>query len=276
MSYNKPCAVEPFFLPFGQHSLFCLYHAAATETPRAAVLYLPPFAEEMHKSRRMAALQSRRFAQSGYAVLQIDLLGCGDSSGDFAEASWEAWLACARAGHDWLRQKTQAPVVLWGSRLGAALAAELSLQLPEVNGLLLWQPVPNGENFLNQFLRIRVASEMFAERKTGLKELRAQLAGGEALEVGGYLLTPRLASGIDKLRLAQLAVPAPVRWLEVSPTPADQPPPASQKTLAAWSESGVDVIARTVTGDPFWATQEITECPELLRETLDALENITP
>ena len=230
----------------------------------------------MHKSRRMAALQARQLAQAGYAVLQIDLLGCGDSTGDFEDASWENWLACARTAHDWLKQKTEGDIVLWGLRLGATLAAQLSSLLPRIAGLVAWQPVANGESFLNQFLRIRVASEMFADRKTGTKELRGQLNVGEAVEVGGYMLAPALASGIDKLRLAQLAIPAPVFWLEVSPTPGAQPSPASLKVIDSWVASGVQVSAQTIVGDSFWATQEITECPGLLVETLKAMQTLAP
>ncbi len=54
----------------------------------------------MNKSRRMAALQARAFAAMGFGVLQIDLFGCGDSSGDFSDARWDIWkqdLAIARA-----------------------------------------------------------------------------------------------------------------------------------------------------------------------------------
>jgi hypothetical protein len=81
---------EPFFLPAGSGERFCIYHAPAGE-PRGTFIYLHPFAEEMNKSRRTAALQSRMFAASGFAVLQIDLFGCGDSSGEFNEARWEIW-----------------------------------------------------------------------------------------------------------------------------------------------------------------------------------------
>ncbi len=76
-------APEAFFLPVAnaQHSQrFCLFHPAQGRASGAPLLYLHPFAEEMNKSRRMAALQSRALAEHGYAVLQIDLLGCGDSS----------------------------------------------------------------------------------------------------------------------------------------------------------------------------------------------------
>jgi len=78
---------EPFFLPASRGERFCIFHPAAGAL-RGAVLYLHPFAEEMNKSRRMAALQSRMLAARGIAVLQIDLFGCGDSSGDFGDASW--------------------------------------------------------------------------------------------------------------------------------------------------------------------------------------------
>ncbi len=70
---------------------------------RGAVVYVHPFAEEMNKSRRMAALQSRALAAAGFAVLQIDLLGCGDSSGDFGDASWDEWIDDVLLAVRWLR-----------------------------------------------------------------------------------------------------------------------------------------------------------------------------
>ncbi|MBK8384562.1 MAG: hypothetical protein IPL11_02315 [Candidatus Accumulibacter sp.] len=41
-----------------------------------------------NKSWRIVPLQARALATAGYAVLQIDLMGCGDSSGDFGDATW--------------------------------------------------------------------------------------------------------------------------------------------------------------------------------------------
>ncbi|HEU6456255.1 MAG TPA: hydrolase 2, exosortase A system-associated, partial [Roseateles sp.] len=87
---------DVFFLPTaaGEQRL-CLFHAPVS-APRSKVLYLHPFAEEMNKSRRMAALACRKLAQAGHAVLQIDLRGCGDSSADFGDASWADWQADVR------------------------------------------------------------------------------------------------------------------------------------------------------------------------------------
>ena len=96
---------------------FCLLTTPAE--PRATVVYVHPFAEEMNKSRRMVALQARAFAAAGIAVLQIDLFGCGDSCGDFASARWDQWLRDLTVAADWLAERGNGPMQLWGLRLGA-------------------------------------------------------------------------------------------------------------------------------------------------------------
>ena len=101
---------EAFFLPTEGNSpgqRFCLFHASQEPIVRGSILYIHPFTEEMNKSRRMAALQSRALARAGYDVLQIDLLGCGDSSGDFGDATWQEWVSDVLRGCDWLRSRTK-------------------------------------------------------------------------------------------------------------------------------------------------------------------------
>ena len=84
----------PLFIDGTAGRLFAIYLAPAPEAPRrGAVLYLPPFAEEMNRSRRMVLLQARRMVELGYQVLIVDLYGTGDSEGDFADARWAIWRA---------------------------------------------------------------------------------------------------------------------------------------------------------------------------------------
>ena len=265
--------IEPFFLSGGQGSLFCIYLYPTNGTPKGRILYLHPFAEEMHKSRRMAALQARRFASEGYAVLQVDLTGCGDSAGDFGDATWEAWQDDARRAHTWLLAKTFGPTILWGLRTGASLAVELAYSLSDVERLLLWQPVARGEQFLNQFLRIKLASEMLSigQAQSGTKELLSRLNVGENIEVGGNLLGASMAGGLAGLRLATKRPSCPVEWIEIGAEDSPVPAPASQHVVDAWRAEGVKVNARTVTGEPFWIAQEITECPNLIEATMQAV-----
>jgi exosortase A-associated hydrolase 2 len=272
---HMPASVraQPFFLDSAPGQRFCLYHTPAGAC-RGAVLYIHPFGEEMNKSRRMAALQARALATLGYGVLQVDLHGCGDSSGDFAEARWEQWQRDVALGAAWLQRELGKPLSLWGLRLGALLALEhaRAAAAGAVERVVLWQPVTNGAQFLTQFLRLRVASEMLgdaAERKTGgTDRLRAALQAGDALEIAGYELAPELALAIDAREAAALPVTTcPVDWLEVVAAPDRPLPPASTRVADGWRQAGADVRTHTVPGQAFWSTQEISECAPLIDAT---------
>jgi exosortase A-associated hydrolase 2 len=224
----------------------------------------------------MAALQSRRLAALGYAVLQIDLFGCGDSSGAFGDARWEIWKTDVRAGLEWLRSRVRGRLSLWGLRLGAVLAADVARDPGlEVDHLLLWQPVVSGEAFLTQFLRLRLAAEMLAEgaAQSGVRELREALRRGESLEIAGYDLHPLLAADIDALRLADLVPKVGcVHCLEVSAAEPPSVTPASQRALETWRSRGLRIRSSAVSGEPFWTTLEIAECAALLEATETSLK----
>ena len=263
---------EAFFLPARGGERFCVFYAA-TGSPLGSILYVQPFAEEMNKSRRMAALQARAFAARGYNVLQIDLFGCGESSGDFGEARWGLWKDDVRVARQWLHEHAAGPVHLWGLRLGALLAADTARERDaSVASLLLWQPVTSGAQFLKQFLRLRLAGEMLsgAGGGDGTEQLRAQLAAGKALEIAGYELAPELALSLERLELGALAPSSvPTRWFEVNAE--GKPSPALTRARAAWSAAGAEVDVHAVRGEPFWSTVEITECPELIIATCESL-----
>jgi exosortase A-associated hydrolase 2 len=266
--------LEAFFLPAAPGERFCLAHWPAG-TPRGAIVYVHPFAEEMHKARRMAALQARALAARGWLVLQMDLCGCGDSSGDFGEARWDTWTHDLRAGLDWVGARAPRPLALWGLRLGATLACELAGDAAlGIERLVLWQPVTSGEQFISQFLRLRLAAEMLGggAATSALGELRSQLAQGRTLEIAGYELHPHLAAAIERVQLASVR-PAVKRvdWLELGAEAAPAVRPGSQRVVERWRGEGVDVRAASVAGEAFWSTIEIVECAALLEATEGAL-----
>lgn len=262
---------ESFFLATEPGKRFCMFHPPAGKC-RGAILYVHPFAEEMNKSRRMAALQARELASLGYGVLLVDLYGCGDSSGEFADARWELWKRDLAAAHRWLHDRLGVPVSLWGLRLGALLALDYAASSAEpVRALVLWQPIQSGKIFLTQFLRLRVANQMLSEGKeaaNGTNALRQQLADGATLEIAGYELAPELAAAIDALELTQLApARAKVHWCEAVPAAGRALPPGAVRVTQAWQQAGADLEVHVVPCAPFWSAQEITECPVLLQVT---------
>ena len=267
---------EAFFLDGENGGRFCVYHPPVSPQ-RGAVLYVHPFAEEMNKSRRMASLQARALAAAGFGVLQIDLLGCGDSAGDFVDARWDAWKRDLALAQEWLQRRAPGPCHLWGLRLGALLACDYA-QAPvaPLAGLLLWQPVQNGKQFFTQFLRLKVASAMLGDSKGGAASttasLRAGLAAGALLEVAGYELAPALAAAIDGVDMAAFVPPAvPVYWFEVVPAAERPLPPVAARQIDAWRAAGVRVDSTLTTGPAFWSTQEIEECTALVDASTQAL-----
>ncbi len=284
----SPPAPDAFFLRVADGQRFCLYHAPVTskvntanETNKVkgALIYLHPFAEEMNKSRRVAGQQARLLARHGYAVLQIDLHGCGDSSGDFGEASWQSWIQDVLAAHAWLRERCDAPLWLWGLRAGCLLAVDAARQLNSQTrqisqaNFLFWQPVSAGKQFLQQFLRLKVAGEMLSGDSKGVMAgLKQSLASGQAVEIVGYTLSTALASGLEAAELRLPPQPSKAIWFELSTRADATLAPVSVQRIEQWQAAGHRVHSAVLPAPTFWQTSEIEEAPALLDATLAALD----
>lgn len=264
--------MQPFFLPGERGQRFCLYHPPK-DVARGAIIYLHPFAEEMNKARRMAALQSRAMAEAGFAVLQIDLLGCGDSAGDFSDATWSAWQDDVHLAYRWLRSQTPAPLTLWGLRAGCLVAVSAAVNLPEKTNFIFWQPAISGKQHWQQFMRLKMAGELASGQAKGVTEqLRRQLAAGETVEIAGYKISPSLAEGLEAAGLEPpTGGEGQVVWLEATLRDEAMLAPVSQSRIADWLAAGYAVHAAAVRGPAFWQTSEIEDAPELLAATHAAL-----
>lgn len=267
--------VRPFFLSADAGYRFCIHYPAGNDRERGVILYLHPFAEEMNKSRRMVALQARAMAAAGYHVLQMDLLGCGDSSGDFADASWSAWREDVLLAYRWLRTRSQAPLILWGLRAGCLLAASVAVDLPEQANFIFWQPVVSGKQHWQQFMRLKMVGQLGAGNgKIVGEDLKKRIAAGQAVEIAGYSVSPGLVHGLDAAELKPpLARPGRVCWLELSLREDPALSPASQSCFEQWHAGGFEIDASIVRGPAFWQTSEIEDAPELIGATIAALES---
>ena len=265
--------LEPCFLDSPAGRIFVVLHRAV-KSDRIA-LFVPPFAEEMNKSRRMMTLAARQMAASGYAVLVVDLHGTGDSAGDFGDARWDTWTRDIESGVRWLATDPGSTVSLCGIRLGANLALAVSERLPtSIDKLLLWQPLLSGKTHVTQFLRLKIAAQLTAAGpKTSTAELRAAAANGETIEIAGYSLHPELLREMDELDLRTLAPPSgiDVSWFEVALGEGRGLGVASRKLGDAWRDAGVNLQQSVVAGEQFWTSPEITLAPELIEQTVNTL-----
>jgi exosortase A-associated hydrolase 2 len=251
---------------------FCIRH----EPPgpiQGYVLYVHPFAEELNCSRRMAALQAQRLAANGFEVWQADLYGCGDSPGDFGAATWDQWTADVRGLTQQLlaRAAGDAPVWLWGLRLGCILAAQAAQALEGPLNFLFWQPLLNGQSQLHQLLRLVAAGELLAQRGAGeAAQLRERIAQHQSVEIGGYALDGALLDGVQSARLHPPQGTALGRtiWLESTSATmlASVAPPVIQ-ACQSWIEAGAELHYQQVVGPSFWQIAESADATELMAAT---------
>ncbi len=267
--------MQPLFIPGSTGPLFAVYYPPVAVASTQAILHVPAFAEEMNKSRRMVALQARAFAEQGYAVLVLDLFGTGDSAGDFGQATWAIWRQDVKAALAWLLGQGAQTLTLWGLRLGVLLALDAAAGFSEypVDRLLAWQPVTQGETFITQFLRLRVAAAMLNSTvpKESVAALKQRLMAGEAVEVAGYCLNPELVNPLIALRTDHMRLPnlADTALFEVSFDATAPLSAGSVHWLAHLQKNGQANTAtgHQVLGPSFWSSQEIAEAPALIVAT---------
>jgi len=182
--------MQPLRLDGSNGPLFGIYSAPAPGLRHQAdLLFVPPFAEEMNRSRRMTKALATRLSAAGCGMLNLDLFGIGDSTGEFVDANLHIWRNDLRRGLAWLTERDAAPIGMVGLRLGALLAMELlAQQPPRLQRIVLWQPVVSGEQMLTQFLRVLAIGG--GNKATSSAALRTRLAAGEALEIAGYDIFP--------------------------------------------------------------------------------------
>jgi exosortase A-associated hydrolase 2 len=256
------------FLDINHRRLFTL-QIVPTGPVTGALLYLPPFAEEMNRCRSHVVSQARALAARGYHVLILDPYGTGESEGEITDTDWDIWRQDAVEAARWLAAETGAPLTVWGIRTGALMAAEVAAaeNTPPLQQLLFWQPVLDGKMFLNQHLRLRIAAQMFndTEKETG-DSLRRRLDAGETLEIAGYPLTGRLAEQLGSLRMdtfVEHLVRPPVCWLEVVAKAGQSLALPSRKLIDALGTAGGHVHIETVACPMIWQLHERADAPEL-------------
>lgn len=244
-------------------------------SPRAHMVYLPPFGEEMNRCRSLVATQARQFAREGLSCSILDFYGTGESHGDLSDASLPVWRQNVDALLEQLQKRHQCPVYLWGCRLGALLALDYHFERHGVcDKLLLWQPVNSGSTFVTQMLRQRAASMIQkGEKPESTAEMKSKLAEGKALEVAGYTIGGQLMSAIDSLEVASMlqgSVPddkLEVFWLEHTAEEGGLPGAKAARVIGELQSAGIWAEVTTFTGDPVWQLHERAVCDELLIRT---------
>ena len=270
-----------FFLDATKGGRFCIL-TRPCGVPVGSVLLVPPFGEELNKCRRMLALAANAFSERGWLVLRVDLFGCGDSGGDFADSTMAQWRDDLSLGWSWLESEARklgvGPArVIWSVRAGSLLLGDWLSAGNTCSAALLWQPVLSGRQYLTQWLRLGVATSLNggAGAELAMSDLRSRLMTGISIELGGYEISPAMAL---ELEAANLGFPEGGRialgiYEIASGIRAGTLSPAISHAIKDWSARGMRTFAESVEGASFWQTQAIVVVPELIQRSLVFLED---
>ena len=138
---------------FGPHErpLFGWVHTPRSGFTRGGVVMCPSLGLEAGFAHFALRRVAEELAELGFAVLRFDYDGTGDSFGAGDDPGRvPAWKSSVRQAVDFLRSITDRPVTLFGTRLGALLAADEAVRRGGVDGLVLWDPPRSGRSYIRE------------------------------------------------------------------------------------------------------------------------------
>lgn len=208
------------------------------------MLLCNPFGEEASRAHRTFRVLATQLERAGYAVLRFDYSGTGDSEGESADATVDAWVADIGSAAERLRQASGAQrLAVIGLRFGATLAALAAARgQVRLRHLVMWDPIVDGAAYLRELAaqhRVYMRGEMGPSFRDRLRvradgtpleafgtpigdALAGQLA---AIDLGAgpvgaeqtTLLTTRATPEIERL---QAQLPGSARWVQKNESPA--------------------------------------------------------
>jgi pimeloyl-ACP methyl ester carboxylesterase len=210
--------MKPFFFGAPAKPLFGVANDPAdAQRARGAVLLCYPFGREYQRSHRAMRELSHHLSQNGHHTLRFDYFGCGDSSGASEDGEAEQWLEDIGHGVEELRESSGfRRVSLVGLRLGATLAALAASRDPDIDRLVLWDPVVNGAEYLDE---LAGSNQEFMQDR---ERPRGWVAADPPDELLGTPVTSAMRASIARADLMTLTrSPArSVRIIATDPSPA--------------------------------------------------------
>ena len=172
--------------------------------------------------------------------MRLDYHGLGDSSRRVEQIdSIDVWQSNIDEAIEHLKRTCGAEtVMLLGQRFGGTLAAEVAKRRPDVNSVVLWEPVIDGRIYLNQLRAVH--AEMLDLWVCKMNTPNDDVAE----EILGYLFSRALLNEIEALELCVGDIPQPQLVIKVREgvlNATEHPEPSLQKVIvddrqASWND----------------------------------------
>jgi uncharacterized protein len=240
--------MQPFFFGTSEKSLFGLYHPAQGNSARhGGIVLCPPFGPEYIRAHRSLRELGHRLAEAGFHVLRFDFYGCGDSAGASEDADLEQWEGDVSAAMEEVRETSGIKAVsLLGLRFGASLAAIAGSRRADVERLVLWDPIVNGERYLAELADRHRA---FFESRPKPRQMAEGASTDEAL---GFPLAPRLRREMEAFDLLAISRSPARRTLLLSTDGS----PGTVALRNHLDRIGADTTYQHMPGSKVWLKEE--------------------
>jgi len=262
---------ELITFPSGPHRLVGMLHRPEG-APKGGYVFCYPFGEERKSAHRAFVYAARAFAEAGLLCLRFDYRGCGDSSGEFHEATVEGWLEDIQAAVAVLKSHLGGGETgLIGLRFGATLAACAAERLPGIARLILWEPILDGRPYFAADLRKKLIKEMMTRGKTSARrgQLLEELEHGKGeIDLDGYKVTGALYVGLAGLNLAHRIAAFHGRCLLCQVSHTDKIGAHVSALMECYTKCGATAVLASVVEEPFWNKVDFAGCPKLIKATM--------
>lgn len=259
-------ATTPMHFGDSRRRLYGVFHHPEKRAPRApAVVLCNPFGEEAIRAFRIFRLLAERLAREGHPVLRFDYYGTGDSEGDCAETSLSGFAEdIATAQEEALDLGAASRVVLVGLKAGASAAA-LAAAKTRPDGLVLWDPVVSGADYLESLKASHIA---FIARNfdmtpaTAAMRAAARMRGREAM---GFAIGDAMASELASFDLPATAAKGVQRVAVIGAGEEEG------DIVTAFEHAGAVATRLNATDSPEWNSDEAMNAFVIPAKTLDAI-----
>lgn len=187
--------MEACYFGTDSHRLYGVVPEAKDAAPTALV-FCPPFAEEMVTTYARFATWGKQLEAAGISVVRFHPFGTGESGGSFGDFSLTSAVSDACGAAELARNRVSpARLGYFGLRLGATIAM-LAACKHSVDLLVLWSPVTNISQYTRELFRSQLAKEMVHQGVTRVRRntqnMIAELETERPVDLMGYEFSPCL------------------------------------------------------------------------------------
>ena len=214
---DKTEHLTPFYFRGPEKPLFGCHHLPyAPSIEGSAVVLCYPLGHEYIRTHRACQKLAVLLAKAGFHTLRFDYYGCGDSGGDFEDGDFNQWQIDINDAIDEIKLKCGLnKVSLVGLRLGASLLMKAAAARSDVERMILWNPVLNGNACLDEWIDLHQNFEESINHTMPKRQKSEQLKVSEIL---GFPISNSLHEQLYQLELSSFQIASPKHLLLIENT----------------------------------------------------------